>query len=210
MRSLLRTKKHQAGYRASGTLPGVSRDVSWNGGIYVTAGVSSGMYLIGRWSHNEKLKETGRLATEALIDSQIVTQVSKVAFGRLRPNEGDSEGRFFHGGRSFFSGHASASWSVASVIACEYHDHTLAVVAAYGLASAVSISRYTGRNHFLSDVLVGAGVGYGIGRFVCRDRSTLPKADNASSPSTFSWKPMVSPYFDGRTGSKGGRLSWSF
>jgi hypothetical protein len=104
------------------------------------------MYLIGRWTHSDRLRETGRLASEALIDSQIVTQVSKLAFGRLRPNEGDGEGRFFHGGRSFFSGHASASWSVASVIACQYRDHTLAVVVSYGLASAVSVSRYTGES----------------------------------------------------------------
>jgi membrane-associated phospholipid phosphatase len=208
--ALIATDKETSSWVArGGSLPGISRDVSWNGGIYVTAGVAGGMYAVGRWTHNDKLAETGRLATEALIDSQIVTQVSKVAFGRLRPNEGDSEGRFFKGGRSFFSGHASASWSVASVIACEYHDHTLAVVAAYGIASAVSISRYTGRKHFLSDVLVGAGVGYGIGRYVCREHGTVAQSPNPV-PSTFSWKPVVTPYFDARTGSKGGRLSWSF
>ena len=148
---LIATDKETSSWvHSGGSLPGTSRAVSWGGSIYVTGGVSTGMYLIGRWSHNEKLRETGRLATEALIDSGIVTQVSKVALGRLRPDQGDGEGRFFHGGRSFFSGHASASWSVASVIACEYHDRTLAVVAAYGLASAVSLSRYTGREHFHS------------------------------------------------------------
>ena len=209
--ALIATDKETSSWvRPGGSLPGISRGVSWNGGIYAAGGVSGGMYLIGRWTHNDKLRETGRLASEALIDSQIVTQVSKLAFGRLRPNEGDSEGRFFKSGRSFFSGHASASWSVASVIACQYHDRTLAVAAAYGLASAISLSRYTGRKHFLSDVVVGAGVGYGIGRYVCRKRSNYLSDDTSSPPTTFSWKPTMTPFFDPRTGSRGARLACAF
>ena len=30
----------------------------------------------------------------------------------------------------------------------------------------MGIARFTGRNHFLSDVLVGSALGYGIGRYV--------------------------------------------
>src|SRR5439155_937905 len=56
--------------------------------------------------------------------------------------------------------------TLATVIANEYHDHRAVEIAAYGLASAVSISRFTGHNHFLSDVLVGSALGYGIGRYV--------------------------------------------
>ncbi|MGH9931960.1 MAG: phosphatase PAP2 family protein [Pyrinomonadaceae bacterium] len=53
------------------------------------------------------------------------------------------------------------------MIAREYgHHRPLVQVGAYGLATAVSLSRYTGRNHFLSDVLVGSAMGYGIGRYV--------------------------------------------
>ena len=190
-----------------GSLPGFSRDVSWNGGIYAAAGVSGGMWAIGKMTHHEHLAETGRLAAEALADSQVVTQVAKLAFGRLRPNEGDGEGRFFHGGRSFFSGHASASWSVASVVACEYPDHPLAVWGAYGLATAVSLSRYTGRKHFLSDIFVGAGVGYGIGRFVCGKRSSHNGSD---ADSTVSRRWRVSPYVNAYSGTRGGSLIWSF
>lgn len=191
-----------------GSLPGVSTKVSWNGGIYVTGGVAVGMYAFGRWTHNDHLRETGRLASEALVDASIVTQVSKFAFRRLRPDEGDGEGRFFKGGRSFFSGHSSASWSVATVIACEYHDHRLAIIGAYGLATAVSLSRYTSRQHFLSDVFVGAGVGYGIGRYVCEKRKTI-HSDEAD-PTTMSRRWRVSPYFNAVTGAKGGALVWSF
>jgi membrane-associated phospholipid phosphatase len=191
-----------------GSLPGFSRGVSWNGGIWAAGGVSGGMWAIGKWSHHDHLAETGRLASEAFLDSQVVTQASKLIFGRLRPNEGDSEGRFFHGGRSFFSGHASASWSVATVVACEYPDHKLAVWGAYGLATVVSISRYTGRKHFLSDIFVGAGVGYGIGHYVCGKRSSHLDVDKDDGTISRGWR--VSPYFEPMTGTRGGSLSWSF
>jgi membrane-associated phospholipid phosphatase len=201
-------KRTSAWVSRGGSLPGFSRDVSWNGGIYATAGVAGGMYLIGKWTHHDRLQETGRLAVEALADSQIVTQASKLIFGRQRPNEGDSEGRFFKGGRSFFSGHASASWSVASVIACEYNDHPLAVWGSYGVATAVSLSRYTGRKHFLSDVFVGAGVGHGIGRYVCGKRKTVYTDDDTVTMKDPRWR--VRPYVNADTGARGGTFVWSF
>ena len=202
-------KRTSAWVSRNGSLPGVSRDVSWNGGIYAAAGVSAGMYAIGRWKGNDHLRETGVLAGEALADSQIVTQAAKFIFGRQRPNEGDSEGRFFHGGRSFFSGHASASWSVATIIACEYHNHPMAVWGSYGVATAVSLSRYTARKHFLSDVFVGAAVGYGIGRYVCVNRARHADADD-DSDNTVSRGWLVLPYLNARTGAKGGSFVWQF
>jgi len=193
----------------NGSLPGLSRIASFNGGVYVSGGVSAGMYLVGRWKGNDRLRETGLLAGEALIDSQVVTQVSKLVFQRQRPNQADSEGEFFSGkGSSFFSGHASSSWSVATVVACEYHDHPLAVWGAYGLAAVVSVSRYTGRKHFLSDVLVGAGVGYGIGRYVCAKRGTF--AEDGDDDTTISRHWRVSPYLDARTATRGGSFVWQF
>ncbi|HTH50577.1 MAG TPA: phosphatase PAP2 family protein [Pyrinomonadaceae bacterium] len=207
--ALIATDKETSSWVSrGGSLPGISRDVSWNGGIYAAAGISGGMYLIGRSTHHDRLQETGRLAMEALADSQIVTQVAKLAFGRQRPNEGDSEGRFFKGGRSFFSGHASASWSVATIVACEYSDHPLAVWGSYGLATAVSLSRYTGRKHFLSDIFVGAGVGYGIGRYVCGKRKTVYTDDDTVTIKEPRWR--VAPYVSSATGTRGGSFIWSF
>ncbi len=57
------------------------------------------------------------------------------------------------------------SWSIATVIAHEYPG-PLVKTAAYGLASAVSLSRISSRDHFPSDVVVGATFGYLIGRQV--------------------------------------------
>jgi membrane-associated phospholipid phosphatase len=108
---------------------------------------------------------------EALIDSGLVTSALKAASQRPRPTVDDASGEFFDKGNSFPSGHAASAWSVATVIASEYGKHRpLIRFAAYGLAAAVSMSRFTGQNHFLSDVLVGSVLGYGIGRYVYRTR----------------------------------------
>jgi len=91
--------------------------------------------------------------------------VLKVATNRQRPESGDHDGAFWEGGKSFPSGHAISSWTMASVVAHEYRSPWIEV-AAYGTASAVSVARFTGKNHFASDVLVGSTLGYLIGRFV--------------------------------------------
>jgi len=75
-------------------------------------------------------------------------------------------GDFLEGGNSFPSGHSMAIWSVATVVALEYRRHRWVQFTAYGIATLVSVSRFTGSNHFLSDVLIGSAIGYGTARYV--------------------------------------------
>jgi membrane-associated phospholipid phosphatase len=145
----------------------ISKDISQLGALYSTAGAAGLMYFAGRATHNDRLRETGLLGAEALIDGSIVASALKTASQRQRPPIDHSSGEFFDGGSSFPSGHAINAWSLAAVITQEYgHHRPLVQVGAFGVATAVSLSRYTGRNHFLSDVLVGSAMGYGIGRYV--------------------------------------------
>jgi len=51
-----------------------------------------------------------------MVDGLIVVEVLKTLSGRNRPDSEQDKGKFFSGGRSFPSGHAMASWSLASVI----------------------------------------------------------------------------------------------
>ena len=114
------------------------------------------------------------LAAEALINSTILSQAIKGISQRQRPEVDHSSGEFFDGGSSFPSGHAINSWALATVIAYEYGPRHPAVrYASYAVATAVGISRYTGRKHFLSDVLAGSVMGYGIGRSSIIDITTL-------------------------------------
>src|SRR5712664_1935045 len=143
-----------------------SKDVS-NYGLAAMVGIGGGMYVWGHLTHDDHKIETGILAGEAAIDSLVPVYGMKYAFGRERPLEDNYRGRFGQGGVSFPSEHAAAAWSIASVIAHEYPG-PLTSLFVYGLASAVSASRITGKQHFPSDVLVGSAIGWLEGMYVYR------------------------------------------
>ncbi len=129
-----------------------------NVGEVASWGVPGSMWLLGAVTHNDHAAEAGRLGIEAAIDSEVVMHVLKIATNRQRPNLEDS--------RSFPSGHAMSAFALASVMSREYHDKPLVVFGSYGFATAVSLARVGGLNHFPSDVVVGAVIGELIGRYV--------------------------------------------
>jgi membrane-associated phospholipid phosphatase len=191
----------------------ISRDISHLGAAYTTGGVAAGFYLIGRATHNARARETGVLAMESLIDSTIVVEALKGVSQRQRPTVDNSSGEFFDGGSDFPSGHTIAAWSVATVIAQEYGQHRpLVRIGAYGLATAVGIARYTGRNHFLSDVLAGAAMGYGIGRYRKHHDPTLDSLDGKQTSSLFHSRlfPLIAPHYNPGTQTYGAMLAWEF
>ena len=126
--------------------------------------------IAGQHKGDQKAFETGGLLIQALTDSAIVVGVLKLAAGRERPNEGDGGGHFLKGRYSFPSAHSIASWTFASVVARKYRNQKAIPILAYTVATAVSVSRVTGRDHFASDVLAGGAMGFFIGRFVVQTR----------------------------------------
>jgi membrane-associated phospholipid phosphatase len=190
-----------------------SRIVSYAGSGYGAGGVALTFYLFGRAKHNERARETGLLGAEALVDSALVVTALKEITQRSRPLAGKDRGDFFDGGSSFPSGHSIEAWSLATVIANEYHDRRLVQVVAYGIAGAVSVARFTGQNHYLSDVLVGSAMGYGIGRYVYHAHHR--KAPVGSGPEEESrgrssaW-PLIAPQYNRHARDYGVTLAWSF
>jgi hypothetical protein len=140
-----------------------------NAGLGLALGGSGGLYLLGKFKHNDRQEETGILAIEAATDSLVVGEVLKAVTQRARPTDGNRQGDFFNSSSitnsSFPSAHALMVWSAASVLAHEYPG-PLTQIFAYGLATTVSAARISGRNHFPSDVVVGSAVGWLIGRQV--------------------------------------------
>jgi membrane-associated phospholipid phosphatase len=149
-----------------------------NAGIAALVGVGGGMFLLGHFGQNDQQRETGLLSGEAAIDAFLETAVFKYAFGRDRPFTGNGKGRFFQGGVSFPSEHASVSWAIASVIAHEYPG-PLTQLLAYGVAGGVSAARFAGHQHFASDVIIGSALGWYTGRQVFRSHSHYSDADIA-------------------------------
>lgn len=210
----------------------VSKDISLAGSIYSTGGVAAAFYLVGRATDNARARETGLLGGEALIDTGLVTTVLKNITQRPRPTRDGAHAEFFDGGHSFPSGHAASAWALATVIANEYHDRRAVQVGAYGLAAVVSASRYTGRNHFLSDILVGSAIGYGIGRYVYRTHhdpaldasgaqtnqedeaethgATGPNVETRRESARSKLVPFVAPSFSRARREYGLALDWSF
>jgi len=193
----------------------ISRDFSRLGSAYATGGVAAAFYFLGRANHNARARETGLLGAEALIDGAFVVTALKTVSQRQRPPIDHASGEFFDGGSSFPSGHAVSTWALATVVAKEYgQHHPLVRFGAYGIAAAVSLSRYTGTNHFLSDVLVGSALGYGIGRYVYHvhhdrsldvDQSTIKKKGITQSKLF----PRIAPSYSRRGHTYGATLAWS-
>jgi membrane-associated phospholipid phosphatase len=211
--ALVATDRHTAGAIDDDDHLNISHDVSFLGSTYGAAGIAATFYVVGRASHNARARETGLLGGEALIDGGIVSLVLKTASQRPRPRVDDASGEFFDRGNSFPSGHAIAAWSMASVVADEYHDRPLVRFGAYGLATAVSLARYTGRNHFLSDALVGSAIGYGIGHYVYRthhDSSLDARSGQTTVGERAKLFPQIATIYDRRARDYGLTLAWSF
>jgi Capsule assembly protein Wzi/PAP2 superfamily len=141
-------------------------------------GLGGAMFLLGHVKQNDQQRETGLLSGEAAIDAALETEVLKYATGRERPFIGDGRGRFFKGGTSFPSEHASASFAIASVIAHEYPG-PLTQILVYGLAGGIDAARFAGQKHFASDLIVGSALGWYTGRQIFRSHSHYSGADIA-------------------------------
>jgi membrane-associated phospholipid phosphatase len=202
---------------SGGSLQPFSRSFSHFGSPYWTSGVAAAFYLVGRARHDQRARETGLLSVEALVDGLMVIEPIKFVTQRPRPLD-DTRGRgFFSGGYAFPSGHSMSAWAVATVIANEYGERRpLVRISAYGLASAVSLSRYGGRRHYLSDTFVGSLIGYGIGHYVFfkhHDRNLDLQAEHGDFKSPSKLWPAITPSFQRDAGNSrqyGMTLAWNF
>lgn len=103
---------------------------------------------------NREMLEKLEYAASAFVANGVTTIILKELIGRKRPNGS--------GNHSMPSGHTSHSFAVAAV-ANELYGHKVGTVA-YLIAGLVAISRINDNDHYLSDVIVGAGLGTIIGR----------------------------------------------
>ncbi|HLK47035.1 MAG TPA: phosphatase PAP2 family protein [Bryobacteraceae bacterium] len=149
----------------------VSNWASRVGSAYSLIPISAGFYLLGTDTRGERLRETGLIGFESLIDVNLVAEGIKMVADRARPTESDGKGHFEDspGSRwksSFPSGHAVSTWALASVIAHEYPHPLIVPIIAYGLASTVVMARVGARQHFPGDVVAGSAIGWFVGDFV--------------------------------------------
>jgi len=184
-----------------------SRAISHAGSVYGLGAVATTFYLIGRKNNDYRARETGLLSAEALVDSMITEEALKQITQRARPSAGGERSEFFDGGNSFPSGHSTQAWAVAAVIASEYKHRPAVQIAAYGVATAVSVARFTVHKHYLSDVVAGSALGYGIGKFVFKAHHRETEEDGAITKSAW---PLITPQFNRQVRQYGVALTWNF
>lgn len=140
-----------------------------------TVALVAGIGAIGLIANSPRERETSVMLTEAIVTSGVWTGALKLTAGRQRPRETDEyaadwsgPGAIFdddnggvHSFLSFPSGHTSGTFAVATVLAHQYPAHGVVPVLAYGGAAAMGYSRIVLGAHWLSDVAVGALLGYG-------------------------------------------------
>jgi undecaprenyl-diphosphatase len=137
-----------------------------SGGGLVTISVM--LLVVGYGSRHHILRAVGVESLIAHGAAAVVVQVAKHLIGRPRPRL-LRDGEFLTGPSiesgldSFPSGHAAASFAVATVVARHYPRWGGAV---YGLAGLVTISRVVRGSHFVTDVIAGVVLGVLVGAIV--------------------------------------------
>jgi membrane-associated phospholipid phosphatase len=154
----------------SPTSVSVSNWASRVGSAYTLVPLSAGFYFIGTKAHNDRLRETGLLCFETLIDSNVMVEAVKLVADRARPLQNNGHGGFEDGpsrwDSSFPSGHSINTWALASIVAHQYGHKKIVPILTYALATTVVVSRVGARQHFPGDVLAGSAMGWFIGDFV--------------------------------------------
>lgn len=145
-----------------------SKRVAYFGSGYTLAFLTGGWLIGGKVIHRPEISQVGRNAGEAWVNSILINYALKGMTLRERPDQGDGEGRFWQGGQSFPSGHSMTSWAVAIAVARTPKCPKWLAVTSYGMATVISLSRWSARKHFLSDILVGGVLGGYIGDYVAR------------------------------------------
>jgi len=141
------------------------------GGIFVGA-ATLGVFSAGRVAPWDHFRSSTYDVSQAVVVNIAYTFLIKVAAHRERPDGSDK--------KSFPSGHASDAFAVASVL--DRHYSWKVSVPAYAVASFVAASRLAAEKHFLSDVIFGSALGFGVGRTVVRRNNRPPTPPGEPAP----------------------------
>ena len=159
------------------------RTVATPGSYYIGVG----MYAAGRIWDKDRLADLGLHGTEALLVGEAVGGVIKAVVGRQRPSVRPRNASSYQLGRglqsdsfrSFPSGHTTSAFAAAAAVSSEtsrYWPGTRWVIGPilYTGAALTGVSRMYNNRHWMSDVLVGAGVGTFAGLKVVRYQHSHP------------------------------------
>ena len=145
------------------------------------------LYVIGSLSDERRMQDIGLHSVEAVVLANTITASIKMIAGRARPYASPENARnfqFFRGFkgddyRSFPSGHTTAAFAFASLVASETShwwpgSRWIVGPIMYGSATLTGVSRMYNNQHWASDVLAGAAIGTFTGIKVFRFQHSHP------------------------------------
>lgn len=128
------------------------------------------MYIYGLADDNKGARRLALELTEATLLATSLTVIGKSLIGRGRPYK--QEGQYYFSPinfdndfMSFPSGHTMLAFAYSTVMANQV-DNVFWDIGWYSLAGMVGYARIYHNQHWLSDVLMGAAIGYFAGEFV--------------------------------------------
>lgn len=135
------------------------------GNARVVGGSLATAFLLSRTVGKPRFQRTTYELAQGIVINSGVTGATKNIVGRERPN-GENH-------RSFPSGHASTSFTWATVLQRNYGWKLGAP--AYLVATYIGATRLEETAHHLTDVVAGATIGYIVGRTVTRSHHQGPQ-----------------------------------
>ena len=131
--------------------------------------IVGGIALTGLVTRNRTVTRTALHAVESVLLAAATVQFGKQLMGRERPiTDPDLDGLdFLHypSSRAFPSGHTTAAFALATTLG-DAIDRPWPRLAFYTLAAGTGWARMAEEQHWLSDVLAGAAIGFVSARFV--------------------------------------------
>ena len=136
-------------------------------------------YAFGSVIDDCRLKNLSLAALQSFVYAEVASAGLKVLTCRIRPSEANSQqpttnsqtwlGPFkSFESTSFPSGHAMRSFALATTVSGFYPDKKWIGIVSYSLATMTSVGRVISKEHWTSDVIVGAALGYFMGRGVVK------------------------------------------
>lgn len=137
---------------------------------YSIGGVAAVFGTYGLIARDTAAKKIAIELLQAGIYSEAITEIFKVIVGRARPYMNKGSGTFHpfdisNDYNSFPSGHATSAFALSTVMS--RHANTIGLkILAYVPAGLTVYSRIYQNKHWVSDELLGAGIGFFVGNWV--------------------------------------------
>lgn len=172
-------------------LVGIKYGFEYFGNGFYSMPLMAGMFIYGLSAKKTLPFLTSLMGVKSFVLSTLVTRVLKYSLNRYRPDEGRGS-NFFAGpfnpfSLSFPSGHTTGAFAVASVLGKNYSHVKWIPITSYTLATGVGLSRLWTKQHWATDVVFGALVGWSVGTLVS-------EIDCLNSESSWNVNPMGVTY----------------